>query len=284
MNKKLIITSVIILLTAIVATYWILNWQKPVAQNNSQNSTQTQSSVKYINERYGFTFSLPPDWKDYSIVMSTWEGYKGSELSQSGPLILIRNPKWTSEKPYQDIPIMVFTPLQWSAVQRHEFYVSAAGVNPSLIGYNAEYVFGLPSRYNHAFPEGWQEVEDILKTNLLQPFDSFKNVSPDTKILVCAGFPNGSTQKLTETSRIFINLPKDIFPDKDKNLQFKTVSGNARASWVSNGGPYGEGFGAITSNCWSYYYEFDGTGRVDLFSQGIDNINYLVHFLVSSTQ
>jgi len=179
---------------------------------------------------------------------------------------------------------MVFTPLQWSAMQRNEFHISAAPINLSLLGYNDKYIFGLPARYNFTFPEGWQEVEDILKTNPLQPLDSLKNISADTKILVCGGFPNGSTQKLTETSRVFINLPKDIFPDKDKNIQFKTVSGNAGASWVPNGGPYGEGFGTPIESCWSYYYEFDGIGQVDLSSKDINNKDYIVHFIVSQTQ
>jgi len=156
MNKKLIVISIIILLIAIGAIYWGFILQKPVAKNSSQNSAQTKNSVEYVNEQYGFKFSLPQDWQGYSIVTDKWEGYTSDPYAivEQGPLISIGNPQWTSAKPYQDIPIMVFTPLQWSAMQRNEFHISAAPINLSLFGYNDKYIFGLPARYNFTFPEG----------------------------------------------------------------------------------------------------------------------------------
>lgn len=105
----------------------------------------------------------------------------------------------------------------------------------------------------------------------------------DEKVLLCGGIPNGSTQNVIETTRLFINLPKDVYPDKEHNLRFKTVGGNATAGWISNGGPYGEGYGAKgNSGCWSYYYDFEGIGEVDLtVKSGMKNApDYVVHFIV----
>ena len=81
-------------------------------------------------------------------------------------------------------------------------------------------------------------------------------------INVCGGFPNDSTQQVASTGRLFIKLPKSIFPNKTA-IKFTTISGTATAGWISNAGPFGESYGA-TTNCWSYYYEFDGVGEVDL--------------------
>ena len=109
------------------------------------------------------------------------------------------------------------------------------------------------------------------------------NVSPlDQRLAVCGSLPNGSTQNVMETTRMFINIPKDLYPDV--NLQ--TASQGATASYISNGGPYGNAIGAQDkSNCWSYYFEFDGTGTVDLVSKsGMGGIpDYTLHFVVSTS-
>jgi hypothetical protein len=70
----------------------------------------------------------------------------------------------------QDIPIMVFTLRQWSALKAQKFYVSAAPIAPSELGRNSQYLFALPPRYNYAFPTGWQEVEKILEGKPLRVF------------------------------------------------------------------------------------------------------------------
>ena len=245
--------------------------------------------IEYQNDQYGFSFSLPESWKGYSIVTDNWNGFantgpKGDTTVTQGPLISIRNPAWTAQKPYQDIPVMVFTLSQWDSLLREQFYVSAAPVNPTRIGFNAKYVFAIPARYNFALPIGYEEVDKILQNNPLQALPSSSTISDDGKVLLCGGMPNGSTQNIRETTRLFINLPKDIYPDKEHNLQFKTASGNATASWVSNAGPYGEGYGAEGNpDCWSYYYEFDGSGEVDLTVKNAtkDAPNYYVRFIVS---
>ncbi|HYU64740.1 MAG TPA: hypothetical protein VEK36_00515 [Candidatus Paceibacterota bacterium] len=84
------------------------------------------------------------------------------------------------------------------------------------------------------------------------------------KIKNCNGIPNDSTIEVVDTTRKFINFPRDVYPGGNlSDLQFSTVSGNATAGWISNAGPPGEAFQA-TPNCWSYYYEFDGSGEVAL--------------------
>lgn len=127
--------------------------------------------VTYQNGEYGFVFALPESWEGYTIVTETWEGLPagGSGPTVTGPLIRIRHPGWRAENPRQDIPIMVFTLTQWEAQEAGEFHIGAAPIGPKELGRNGEYVFALPARYNYAFPEGFEEVEEILAGNPLQP-------------------------------------------------------------------------------------------------------------------
>ncbi len=137
---------------------------------------EESGSVAYQNDQYGFTFALPESWKDYTIVMSKWEGLSiGGESEQvvsSGPIISIRNPKWTEVNPYQDIPIMVFTTAQWNELQQDKFHIGAAPIGPSELGHNSSYVFALPARYNFAFPAGVEDVENILKGNPMKALET----------------------------------------------------------------------------------------------------------------
>lgn len=103
-----------------------------------------------------------------------WEGLafeepQGEKVVVTGPMIYIRHPLWTTENQRQDIPIMIFTLAQWDSLQKEEFHIGAAPVGPRELGRNGKYVFALPARYNFAFPTGYEEVENILKNNPLQP-------------------------------------------------------------------------------------------------------------------
>jgi hypothetical protein len=128
--------------------------------------------LEYRNGEYGFSFSLPLSWRGYSVIRLEWKGIvlegPGEELS--GPLILIRHPNWSESAPRQDIPIMVFSISQWREVENEQLSVSAAPIPPSQLGKNGNYVFALPARYNFAFPEGFEEVEAIMKSNPLRAF------------------------------------------------------------------------------------------------------------------
>ncbi len=130
-------------------------------------------SIVYRNAQYGFAFSLPQSWTGYTIVTDVWKGFAVGSSKQfaTGPLVTIRHPDWTAEKPRQDIPIMIFTLAQWNLLQQDKFHIGAAPIGPRELGRNSSYVFALPARYNFAFPDGYKEVEAILDRKTLQPFE-----------------------------------------------------------------------------------------------------------------
>ena len=141
---------------------------------NSPSSATDANSIVYKNTQYGFSFKLPESWKGYSIVDSPWEGLalggqqNGQTVVETGPIISIRDPKWTTQTPRQDIPIMVFTLDQWNSLQQGVFHIGAAPIGPSELGRNNSYVLALPARYNFAFPAGYKDVETILESKPLQ--------------------------------------------------------------------------------------------------------------------
>ena len=172
MNKKILISFILLLAASIVGSILFFTNKERLTKNNSTEKNET--TINYNNNQYGFSFALPQGWKNYSIVINNWEGSttspKGEISIERGPLILIRNPKWTEQNPYQDIPIMIFTLKQWNSLQSDKFHIGAAPINPSELGRNAGYVFALPARYNFAFINGWEEVQTILDTHTLRTY------------------------------------------------------------------------------------------------------------------
>lgn len=140
--------------------------------------SQKVQSVVYTNERYGFRFSLPESWRGYSVSVTEWEGGDGRTYQpgeavpppEKGPLISIAHPGSTKSTPRQNIPIMVFTRAQWRLIEEGKLIVSAAPIGPSELGRNTKYVFALPPRYNYAFLDGWEEVEQIVSKRALHAF------------------------------------------------------------------------------------------------------------------
>ena len=128
----------------------------------------------YVNVQYGFSVSLPDSWRGYSALPSTWQGMtngpQGEEVAEQGLEISLRHPLWTEEKPRQDIPIMIFALSQWNALQQDKFHIGAAPIGPSELARNSRYVFALPARYNYAFPTGFEEVDQIIKSGALKAF------------------------------------------------------------------------------------------------------------------
>lgn len=130
-------------------------------------------ALLYKNTEYGFDFTLPATWKDYSIVTDEWEGLAVSqaqteEVIENGPMNSIRHPQWTSENPRQDIPIMIFTIEQWDLLQQEKFHIGAAPIGPKELNRNEKYVFAIPARYDFAFLTGYEEVEQILEGKPLE--------------------------------------------------------------------------------------------------------------------
>jgi hypothetical protein len=127
----------------------------------------------YKNTEYGFCYRLPADWKGYSIVQEEWSGGIGITDNPKiihGPVIVIRHPKWTDADPYQDIPILVFTPAQWHIKKTDGIIISAAGVEWDEIGHNSNYYFAQWPRWvGYTDAKGWREVENIA---LSYPFQA----------------------------------------------------------------------------------------------------------------
>ncbi len=138
---------------------------------NSSNSAPTGSLV-YKNTQYGFEFSLPASWQGYPIIASEWQGteVQSGKITETGPIVSIRHPQWTSSNPRQDIPVMIFTLNQWNLVQQEKLSVGAAPIGPTELGRNSTYVFALPARYNFAFPTGFEEVEKIIEGHPLKAY------------------------------------------------------------------------------------------------------------------
>lgn len=138
------------------------------------NQMDIGRTITYANSQYGFTFTLPESWQGYSIATTTWTGWtacpSGDCKTKTGTEIRIRNPRWTLQNQWQDIPIMIFTMDEWNAVASETLLVGAAPIGPSKLGENARYVFALPARYNYAFGDGWQEVEMIMQSKPLRAF------------------------------------------------------------------------------------------------------------------
>ena len=200
MSKKFIfsIVIIIIVLLVIAGVAWF------VSQKNTPTAppVQVKNSVDYVDNQYGFSQVLPLDWKGYSIVTSTWSGDAISQSGQvqvaslQGPMISIGNPLSTVQTPYQNIPIMIFTPSQWNDLQQGKFHIGAAPINPSELGSNTSYVFALPARYNYAYPAGWQEVDQIIKSNSLKTFQPISsapnNVTPHINSVLPVSGPVGT--------------------------------------------------------------------------------------------
>jgi hypothetical protein len=112
----------------------------------------TASAVGYRNEQYGFGMTFPSDWSGYSVVADTWHGQTQDDQGETtgtytGPEIILRHPQWAAAKPWQDIPVMVFTHDEWALVEQQKLGVSAAPITPSKLGENAKFVFALPPRW-----------------------------------------------------------------------------------------------------------------------------------------
>lgn len=153
---------------------------------SSSSATTNGGSVEYKNTQYGFNFTLPKDWKDFSITTEIWEGNNVTlgKVTETGPMIFIRHPQWTSKNPRQDIPIMVFTLVQWNLIQQGKISIGAAPIGPTELGRNNIYVFALPARYNFAFMTGYKEVEEILNNHPLKSTKIVQSTDSDKDILL----------------------------------------------------------------------------------------------------
>lgn len=141
-------------------------------------ANRTASTTEYRNEQFGFSVDLPESWRGFRVQNQKEDIYDitGATTTNNGvignfTIFSIQHPLSTLAHPRQDIPIMVFTKDQWECVRAERCSVGAAPIPPSERAHNSRYVFALPARYNYAFPEGWQEVEQILADNPVHAFE-----------------------------------------------------------------------------------------------------------------
>lgn len=150
----------------------MLGWsQQTAAANRKQTASRAKGTIEYKNSEYGFTFKLPASWKGYKILWSEWRGTvigsNGSvDHTLRGPKLVIRNPKWTQEDPWEDMPILIYTIAQWNEGP----VVSAAPIDSWELGRNKKYVFAVPPRWDYDFAKGYEEAEKILTAASLHTF------------------------------------------------------------------------------------------------------------------
>jgi hypothetical protein len=142
--------------------------------------------IVYHNTQYDFCFRLPASWKGYSIVTGRWSGAilgtGDPPKMMSGPSITIRNPAWTEDDRWQDIPIMVFTRAQWRVKEKNGVILSAAGVDVGAIGHNSAYVFTQPPRWiGYATITGFREVQNLMTAHPFQAPCSRSQAGPAKK-------------------------------------------------------------------------------------------------------
>jgi hypothetical protein len=156
----------------------IINDQNLNISQIGEQATQLKWGIPivYTNAQYGFKFVLPETWKGYSVVNSAWGSgmnnvkYGDGKIGTTGPAITFRNPNWTKDKPYQDIPIEIFTIEQWNGLDT-KYEAPWAGGIPMELGRNSKYVFELNSRYNAAEGvAGMNEVNKIIESEPLHAF------------------------------------------------------------------------------------------------------------------
>jgi hypothetical protein len=170
-NLSFFVFAIILIFVAYM--FYIKNKNSPPMIDNPANSLV--SSIVYKTTDYGFYFSLPANWQGYSIIKDTWEGIMLTNTPvQSGPKLLIRNPKWTAALPYEDLPILIFTIPQWNAYIAESFSISAAPINASELSRNNTYVFALPPRWDFDYSLDFKEAQDIIAGNPLKAFNGVK--------------------------------------------------------------------------------------------------------------
>lgn len=162
--------SVQLVVIVLMATAVCASSQTPAPSHKTAiDSPSSHSTIQYVSKQFGFRFTLPADWKGYSIVMEEWSGDENM-ADVKGPILSIRHPLWTEETPRQDIPIMIFTHRQWRLVEDGSLNLSAAPFGPGKIGRNRTYVFALFPRYTNAEDEGYEEVIKIMEGRPLHAF------------------------------------------------------------------------------------------------------------------
>jgi hypothetical protein len=136
-----------------------------------EQTNAVTEGIVYRDEGLGLVFRLPESWRGYSVLTQRWQatvhGNEGENIgSEDGPVIVLRNPQWRADDPWQDIPIMIFTRRQWEDEHAGLLSPFAGGVIYEL-GHNDRNVFGIYSRFNaDESVKGAEEAGEIAQRNL----------------------------------------------------------------------------------------------------------------------
>jgi hypothetical protein len=170
MKNKIVLSVVLVAIVCITGVYI---YSVKIDAVSPQNTVPTATvGVEYVNSEYGFTFSLPETWRGYTVVKNAWNGEAMAQNTpQKGPKLLMRNPKWTADFPYEDIPVLVFTISQWESYVAEGFSISPAPIPATELARNNKYVFALPPRWNYDYSKGYEEADSIVKSEPLKAFN-----------------------------------------------------------------------------------------------------------------
>jgi len=142
----------------------------------------TSNWQTYQNEEFGFEVILLDSWAKYSVLTESWDGISldNNSTKYEGPKITIRNPNWSDNEIWQDIPILVFTKDEWQLIEQRNLNISAAPVGPKKLGENKEYIFALPPRWaGFSDALGQNEAQEIIKTfkaiSLIADWQTYRN-------------------------------------------------------------------------------------------------------------
>ncbi len=108
------------------------------------------------------------------------------------------------------------------------------------------------------------------------------NINLDERLRICESIPNNTTQEVIETTRLFINLPEDIYPFENRQFNFN----GATVGIITSGEglpPQNEPLEEFVKNkCVTHYYDFEGNGAVDLkVKSAVPELpDYVIHFIV----
>jgi hypothetical protein len=171
-NTKVVIVLVLIVVLSFVASLYYSANKRALQITETGSDTSLNTQVTYSNTTYGFNFLLPVSWLGYSVIEETWKGTALVGTSTySGPKLLIRNPKWTTAVPHEDLPVLIFTIVDWEEYTTERFSVGAAPIKATELARNNRYVFALPARWDFDYSQDFKEAQGIMAGNPIRVFD-----------------------------------------------------------------------------------------------------------------
>lgn len=165
--KYIVLGVVALLLIGLfIFTLKFLSAQSSADLNTNPVASDVETSkLMYKNQKFGFEFELPSEWRGYSVTEESITNAAGNEAY--GTLITVHDPRSMNAPQPLYVPIAIFTTAQWEKWVATNFdgYPTAAPIGPTERGRNNQYVFATPPRFDFGFDElGYKEVNDIILT------------------------------------------------------------------------------------------------------------------------